>query len=95
MKTKEDLNTLREELKQVSGGHSGSGTLDSIMSELYRWLIAHPDATIEDINKQFGSLISRYADSLTPEELENLRVLLKDMLASFANLYSTQPETGR
>ena len=64
MKTKEELNALKEEvetlnkklaelsedeLKQVSGGVSESGILDNILQELTNWLDKHPNATKLDI----------------------------------------------
>ena len=64
MKTKEELNALKEEvetlnsklaelsedeLKQVSGGVSESGILDNILQELTNWLDKHPHATKLDI----------------------------------------------
>ena len=107
MKTKEELNALKaeiknlneklsalseDELKRVAGGHGESGAIDIIRNEMYLWLITHQKATPEEINTEIKELMSKYADSLTPAETEELRELLKLMIKAFAGLETSQRE---
>ena len=95
MKTKEELNALKEEvetlnsklaelsedeLKQVSGGVSESGILDNILQELTNWLDKHPNATKLDIYQILNEKKDEYSDELTEEEMN----LLNQLLNSFA-----------
>lgn len=95
MKTKEELNALKEEtenlnkklaelsedeLKQVSGGVSESGILDNILQELTNWLDKHPNATKLDIYQILNEKKDEYSNELTEEEMN----LLNQLLNSFA-----------
>ena len=95
MKTKEELNALKEEvetlnsklaelsedeLKQVSGGVSESGILDNILQELTNWLDKHPNATKLDIYQILNEKKDGYSNELTEEEMN----LLNQLLNSFA-----------
>ena len=96
MKTKEELNALKEEvetlnkklaelsedeLKQVSGGVSESGILDNILQELTNWLDKHPNATKLDIYQILNEKKDAYPNELTEEEMN----LLNQLLNSFAS----------
>ena len=95
MKTKEELNALKEEvetlnkklaelsedeLKQVNGGVSESGMLDNILQELTNWLDKHPNATKLDIYQILNEKKDEYSNELTEEEMN----LLNQLLNSFA-----------
>ena len=95
MKTKEELNAMKEEvetlnkklaelsedeLKQVSGGVSESGILDNILQELTNWLDKHPNATKLDIYRILNEKKDEYSNELTEEEMN----LLNQLLNSFA-----------
>ena len=95
MKSKEELNALKEEvetlnkklaelsedeLKQVSGGVSESGILDNILQELTNWLDKHPNATKLDIYQILNEKKDEYSNELTEEEMN----LLNQLLNSFA-----------
>ena len=96
MKTKEELNALKEEvetlnkklaelsedeLKQVSGGVSESGILDNILQELTNWLDKHPNATKLDIYQILNEKKDENSNELTEEEMN----LLNQLLNSFAS----------
>ena len=96
MKTKEELNALKEEvatlnkrlaeltedeLKQVSGGVSETGILDNILQELTNWLDKHPNATKLDIYRILNEKKDEYSNELTEEEMN----LLNQLLNSFAS----------
>ena len=96
MKTKEELNALKEEvetlnkklhelteeeLAQVGGGVSESGILDNILQELTNWLDKHPNATKLDIYQILNEKKDAYPNELTEEEMN----LLNQLLNSFAS----------
>ena len=96
MKTKEELNTLKEEVKtlnkklaelsedeleMVSGGVSESGILDNILQELTNWLDKHPNATKLDIYQILNEKKDENSNELTEEEMN----LLNQLLNSFAS----------
>lgn len=91
MKTKEELNTLKneveilnkklaeltdDEMKQVTGGQGESGRLDAILYEVSNWLNAHPNATNSDIYKLLYDKMMANADKLTEDELRALNELM-------------------
>ena len=95
MKTKKDLNALKEEvdtlnkkftllpedaLQQVTGGVSESGILDNILQELTNWLDKHPNATKLDIYQILNEKKDECSNELTEEEMN----LLNQLLNSFA-----------
>lgn len=95
MKSKEELNALKEEVKalnkkltelseeeleQVAGGVSESGMLDNILQELTNWLDKHPNATKLDIYQILNEKKDEYSNELTDEEMN----LLSQLLNSFA-----------
>ena len=95
MKTKEELNAIKnevealnkklaelneDELKQVSGGVSESCILDNILQELTNWLDKHPNATKLDIYQILNEKKDEYSNELTEEEMN----LLNQLLNSFA-----------
>ena len=96
MKTKEELNALKEEvetlnkklaelsedeLEMVSGGVSESGILDNILQELTNWLDKHPNATKLDIYQILNEKKDENSNELTEEEMN----LLNQLLNSFAS----------
>ena len=94
MKINEEPNALKNEvqmrkaklaaltddaLQQVTGGHNDHGILERIMSEIYAWLDAHPNATKPDVYDILKEKKSAYADELTADEVCVLDELLNSL----------------